>query len=91
MADSERMYVVLDRIESKLESNHLEVVQRLTKLETVNHRPEDCPGVLRVERAIEKHIESDKASEKENWWRGWGKEVLKLAAAAGAGFVGSKG
>lgn len=87
MAESDRIYTMLDRIEAKLDR----VGERLAVVEAKAHKPEECPGVRRVEASLADHIEDERAEKKEAFWRGWGKEVLKLLAAAAAGFAGSKG
>jgi len=84
--DSERMYIVLDRIEGKVDR----VGERLAVVETLAHKPDDCPGSKRLDERLSAHIEDDKEAAKEAFWRGWGKEFLKLLAAMTAGFIGSR-
>lgn len=90
-SDSQRIYIVLDRIEDKQEKNHVELIGRISKLEVMSHGSDDCPGVKRVEASLAGHISNDKSTKQQEYWKNWGKEILKLAAACFAGFAGGKG
>jgi hypothetical protein len=88
--DSDRLYTMLKGIGDKQDINHVEVVQRLTRLETKSHTAEDCPGVGRVERQLSEHIEDSRRKSEAEGWKAWGKEIVKLVLAAGAGFAGGR-
>ena len=86
MPDSERLFSTLEAIRELQGRNHTEVVQRLTKLETLQHSPEDCRRTMATRqevRAVELEVQEVKEAQAEH------KTEHKEAAAQAqkAGFV----
>jgi len=55
MPESERTYAILDRIEQTVNTNHTEVLQRLTTLEAIQHTPDTCPAIARMQGQVDAH------------------------------------
>lgn len=89
--ESERYFVSLI-LEMKRENgeNHTKVMNELGALKRISHTPDDCPGVKRVEKEFHDYKEEQKTNERDEYWRGWGKEILKWLTAVGAGWLGGK-
>ena len=94
MAGSERLFNALDRIQDKQDKNHTEIVQRITRLETLQHRPEDCRKSFLSREEFAKYL-SDVLREKEKHEKfTTGKRLIdyaiKGAVAAGLIYGGSQ-
>ena len=83
MPDNEiqRLYLILDRIEGKAAENHMDVVQRLSRLEANQHTPTDCPSIKRVVEMFEKHVCLAEQRQRDGLWQMYAKEALRVLAA----------
>ena len=86
IGESDRMWNKLDSIDGKLD----DLSKDVAAMKAVSHRPDDCPGVARVEKDLHDHKAEVKDREKQNYWRGACQKALELGAAVLAGFTGSK-
>lgn len=78
MAESERLYILFDRLERSMSENHTDVVQRLTRLESRQHTPDDCSGIKRVETRMDK----DEVRRRDASWKVFARELVRGAVAA---------
>jgi len=83
MIDADRLYGALERLQDKMERNHTDIIQRLTRLESATHTPVDCDG-------LRGHIEDHKEAEKANGVRKLIDYAIKGLVAAGLLYGGSK-
>ena len=81
MPESERMYTILDRIEDKLDH----VTERLVRVETKQHAPDDCPGAKRIETTLKDHIQEHEQMKRDAGWKAFIKDTVKMVLAGGAG------
>lgn len=76
MAENDRIYDLLGRMEKTINLNHTEVLTRITVLEAKNHTPDDCPAAKRIEKRIDK----SELEAKDNAWKAMAKEAMRVMA-----------
>ena len=82
MADSQRLFALLDEIKREQNENHNEVCQRLTAVETKQHDPMTCPAVMRLERDVEDHKKQAALEKRDAGWKALAKEIGRAIVAA---------
>jgi len=90
MSNEGMIFEEIRAMRSEISANHTEVVQRLTKLESSSHSPDDCHGNRRTTEKLDEYIKSCEENAKWDGVKAIAKEAIRMLAAIAAAITTTK-